>query len=426
MYLHDLLRLQSSSCTIEEAQSPNIELREPNGSVYPHIALIIAQLIALNLPNWAGRRFVCVIAIVSLVILAQASRFTNDVAIANFAALSWPHYISTLEKLIFSGPQGPEAAFWRSDRNFGEALSFVPFSSAKIKWAITLLINLRGVDWNFEITKNIPRKGWRYTKRSRFLFLQVIEFILIALMADLVAQTSVRAFFTPPSGWKALNSKCITLRDSDLGWSFFKTLIFGLGPYYFINMQYLFCSIIAVALGVSKPKDWPPLFGKLSEVTTVRIFWGSFWQQMLRRSFTSYTQCVVKALGIRRGTNLSSYTQLWLAFFTSGFFHAASILLMPSPINITFRERTTGIMLFFLWQAAAVTTEDFVQYLWKTICGSPKRGSQWPTVVGFCWVILSFWISLPWAGDVLMRVKMGETSPLPFTVAGPFVARFFG
>ena len=70
-------------------------------------------------------------------------------------------------------------------------------------------------------------------------------------------------------------------------------------------------------------------------------------------------------VGIKRGTNMFSYTQLRLAFTLSGIFHALSQLMAPSPINITSEERTVGIFLFFLWQAAAITIEDCVHWLWK-------------------------------------------------------------
>ena len=29
-------------------------------------------------------------------------------------------------------------------------------------------------------------------------------------------------------------------------------------------------------------QDWPPLFGRLSDATTIRDFWGKFWHQQLR------------------------------------------------------------------------------------------------------------------------------------------------
>jgi len=246
----------SSPCTEPEAKIPNFELSEATGSIYPHIALLLLQVIAFNFPNFRGHRIVFGLGIVGLAITSQLNRFTNDLTTANFFALAWPHYLSTLEKLLFSGPQGPEGDLWRLDKPLREALKFRPFGFQKLKWALLLLLNLRGIDWSFQIPEsNIPKLGWRYRSHYRFLLAQILELIGTILMADLVAQTTVRIVFTPPTGnIGAINSKCITLRDPDLLWSFLKTLVYGCGPYYFINMQYILCSIVAVGLGLSSPK----------------------------------------------------------------------------------------------------------------------------------------------------------------------------
>lgn len=109
-----------------------------------------------------------------------------------------------------------------------------------------------------------------------------------------------------------------------------------------------------------------------------------------------------------------------MTFAVSGVFHAASILLMPSPANVSFNERTAGIMYYFLWQAAVITLEDFLQWAWKRAFGEPKGPTH---VLGYLWVICSFWISLPWAGDVMLRVKMGEVAPLPTAWTAGLVER---
>lgn len=77
-------------------------------------------------------------------------------------------------------------------------------------------------------------------------------------------------------------------------------------------------------------------------------------------------------------------------------------------------------MYYFLWQAAAITFEDFVQWGWKRVFRPPKGPVH---LIGYIWVICSFWFSLPWAGDVMMRVKMGEVSPFPFAISAPLVSR---
>lgn len=95
----------------------------------------------------------------------------------------------------------------------------------------------------------------------------------------------------------------------------------------------------------------------------------------------------------------------------SGVMHAASMLILPSPSNLSLGDRTLGIFYFFLWQAAAVTLEDFFQWCYR----GPKLGG-WASILGYAWVVGSFWFSLPLAGDTMLRLRMGEDVPLPFSM----------
>jgi hypothetical protein len=162
-------------------------------------------------------------------------------------------------------------------------------------------------------------------------------------------------------------------------------------------------------------QDWPAPFGTLSETTTVRDFWGKFWHQQLRHMLTQYTEALATFLHIPKGTNLSSYTKLYAAFIFSGTFHALSQLQMPSPVNITTSERTAGFFLFFVWMMAAITFEDFVQWLVRQIgFGALKRlGSGIRVWIGWIWVTVVIWFGMPLVGDTFLRMRMGVEPLLP-------------
>jgi hypothetical protein len=144
------------------------------------------------------------------------------------------------------------------------------------------MVNLRGVRWNYEV-KNVPNS----TQQSRmgFVFWQLLDFARFLFTTDLLLQLGIRLFMTsPPSGVVGdLDSKFVTLRHEQWAWSFAKALLFGCGPYFLINLQYTFCAIVAVLLGLGKPEDWPPFFRRLCDVTTVRGFWGKFWHRYIRK-----------------------------------------------------------------------------------------------------------------------------------------------
>ncbi|KAI1422000.1 membrane bound O-acyl transferase family-domain-containing protein [Xylaria sp. FL1777] len=407
------------------ASQPKPQLKVPSASILPHIALYVVQLIALASPPSRYRSPVFAVIILGLGIYAHIyPHFTNDVAIAQPFTIAWSYYLGTLAKLLFSGRGGPEARFWRIDGPKQEALRYRPFGWQKIRWAFSLIANQRGVRWNHEV-KNVHPSETR--DKARFLALQTWKIVKYILIADLLFSLNRRLFFTRADGFAGmLDSHSISLRHPSWGWSFAKALTFGATPYFMLSMQYAQLALVTVALGISRPEDWPPPFGSIGDVTTVRLFWGKYWHQQLRHMLTSYTDAFVDALGIRRGTNWSSYTTLYLAFLFSGTFHALSQRQMPCPVDVSDSERVVGFFLFFVWQAAAITVEDFVQWSWGRY--TKERGLSRnifiSRVVGYIWVTWCIWTSLPLAGDTFLRMRLGEESFLPFSLTGPYVDKF--
>lgn len=106
-----------------------------------------------------------------------------------------------------------------------------------------------------------------------------------------------------------------------------------------------------------------------------------------------------KFLKFPRGTNRSSYTQLYVAFLLSAVLHLAGEYMYEK--RIVYRS-----FKFFLLQAVAITFEDFVVYLakrlllrWGTKLNPGNAEESWAEavvrVVGYCWVTLWFCWVLP-------------------------------
>lgn len=105
---------------------------------------------------------------------------------------------------------------------------------------------------------------------------------------------------------------------------------------------------------------------------------------------------------------------LYAAFLLSGVFHAGSIVILPAQVNLTLQDRTLGMVAFFMWQAAAITLEDFVQWVSCTKLGLPSGSeSRFVRLFGYAWVICSFWFSLPLGATVQHRVRLGQDAPIP-------------
>ena len=126
-----------------------------------------------------------------------------------------------------------------------------------------------------------------------------------------------------------------------------------------------------------------------------------------------------KFLKFPRGTNGSSYTQLYVAFFLSGLIHFGGDFILEK--RMVYRSFN-----FFLLQAVIITLEDFVIYLAKRPLrqrrielkmGKPDESLAGMVVrlVGYCWVILCFCLTLPgWMGG-LSAIGLGAKDTKPIT-----------
>ena len=126
-----------------------------------------------------------------------------------------------------------------------------------------------------------------------------------------------------------------------------------------------------------------------------------------------------KFLKFPRGTNWSSYTQLYIAFFLSGLLHFSGDFMFEK--RMVYRS-----FKFFLLQAAAITFEDLVIYIakgllhWGGIELKPgKADESWVEavvrVVGYCWVTLWFCWTLPMWIDEPNTVGIGSVDRGPIT-----------
>ena len=106
-----------------------------------------------------------------------------------------------------------------------------------------------------------------------------------------------------------------------------------------------------------------------------------------------------KLLKFPRGSNRSSYTQLYIAFTLSGLLHfSGDFMFEKRMVYYSFK--------FFLLQAVAITFEDIAIHIAKRILRrrgvevKPEKADEsWAElvarVVGYCWVTLWFCSTLP-------------------------------
>ena len=106
-----------------------------------------------------------------------------------------------------------------------------------------------------------------------------------------------------------------------------------------------------------------------------------------------------------RGTNRSSYTQLYAAFLLSALIHSCGDFVLTKGLAYPSLK-------FFPLQAVAITFEDFFIYIVKGLLRrggielkQGKAGESWAgavvKVIGYCWVIVWFCLVLPvWVDEL--------------------------
>ncbi|KAI9056294.1 hypothetical protein FKP32DRAFT_1585720 [Trametes sanguinea] len=231
-------------------------------------------------------------------------------------------------------------------------------------YAACIVTSPRSLNWNVEVANVPPPKA--SGSRREFLRDRILRTAQCALMLDLaqsyinlqpsLAYLGTEAF---PGGWRGFVLKFLCR----LAWYVRSYTVMKL----LSNLVSIFC--VATGLFNGNPKDWRPMFGNWSDAYTVRRFWGRTWHQNLRRNFTITGRALSNALGFKRGTNASAYTQLYAGFALSGIMHVWGDIMLGAPYVGT-------SMKFFLANACAITLEDAVIAVGRRMFGYGREPTK--------------------------------------------------
>ncbi|KAG2119423.1 membrane bound O-acyl transferase family-domain-containing protein [Suillus clintonianus] len=249
----------------------------------------------------------------------------------------------------------------------------------KFIWATQLCGSPRGVGWNHQV-KNMPEHSGE--SKQDFVYSRLMKAAKHLLWFDL-AQFYIR--HDPASKSAAAFASQIFIRR-----------ILGCGAcmvmYYCVGVTiHALISALIVSCTSSEPGSWPDLFGNWEDAYTIRQFWGRTWHQFLRRFLVPFGQKMASFLGFKSGTNGSSYTQLYTAFFVSGIAHlGGDAVINSSRIGVSFP--------FFIYQALGITFEDMVIATARRAGVKETKGAR---MVGYIWVICWFiFTAMPWVTAV--------------------------
>ncbi|KAJ4472956.1 membrane bound O-acyl transferase family-domain-containing protein [Lentinula aciculospora] len=255
------------------------------------------------------------------------------------------------------------------------SMSFFP----RFLWCWKLILTPRGIGWAHEPKSVIPPRP-KPQSRISFIISQLPSTVLLVFVAD-AANILLRSHpgFLP--GGPSITDVGPLMR-------FMNVFLFATSSFYALQLQYKLLSIVATAVGLSNPENWPNLMGSWGDAYTIRRLWGRTWHQLMRRWVSAAGNFVAqRVLRLTPGTNLSAYTKLFIAFLISGIIH------QMGDYSLQHRDFWAGGSLaFFLSQAVAIMVEDGVIALGKR---AGLKDGKHIRLLGYCWTASWFAFCLP-------------------------------
>ncbi|KAJ5210464.1 hypothetical protein N7491_010270 [Penicillium cf. griseofulvum] len=307
----------------------------------------------------------------------------------------------------------------KSVQNFGSSLIA----------AFRLLAQTRAVNTHWQV-KNVPshpkyylRRGMQVPTRGRFLLRQLAIVTWQCLVLDIVQTVSLQQvrerrlqdpasleveWIVPAGQWAERIATHLSI------WFVVNRLI--------SDLAYRVLSIFFVGIGLDSPADWPPAFGSMADVFTLRNFWGKFWHQFMRQPFTSIGNFVAQdVLNLTRSSILERYTNLFIVFLISAMFHVIVDILQSIPMEIS------GSIPFYLAFVVGIMLEDGVQNIWKRV-QTPDEGQVeanqssgivpvWRRAAGMVWVMLWLGVTSTWYFTPMIRSTNDDIRVIPFSIA---------
>jgi len=224
--------------------------------------------------------------------------------------------------------------------------------------------------------------------RWQFVRLSIAKCFWYIILADF-AQTLV--WYYPVDEWRESSIKGIGLRV--LG-----TTVLASVSWSMMSLIYSALAIICVGGGLSDAREWPPLFGNLTDAYTVGRFWGRTWHQIFRRVVSVHGDFIAfRLFGLQKNSILGACVQHYVAFAISGISHSAAEYGLLRFISRKYHHS----MLFFFLQATVTIFERAVIKLLGLKAGI------WTRAIGYVWTFVWLTITFPPWFDSNIRYGSG-------------------
>ena len=167
--------------------------------------------------------------------------------------------------------------------------SVKPIALKTALWnALDLIVNFRGIDWNWCHDNRMPKETRPTDSTPTFLAYTALSALTHLVVFDTsvhIIRTVSPSTFGSPAGGTIFDPTLPPLERYTRSTGM--TLLSGIMFYAVIQCIYDLNTITFILLFRQKPSRWPPLFDAPWRATSVADFWGKRWHQLFRSSFVS-------------------------------------------------------------------------------------------------------------------------------------------
>ncbi|KAF8841621.1 hypothetical protein BDN67DRAFT_1068326 [Paxillus ammoniavirescens] len=234
-----------------------------------------------------------------------------------------------------------------------------------------LLLNLRGIGWNWPQGPTFPQPAFEIRSRLTFVLLSAIRCVVYALAYDASLQ-AIRMFspeeFSSSAGGSIYDPslppilqllRCLSISALTVWMAYFG-----------IQWTYQLQAVLFVTLLQQRPSQWPPLFDSPWLSTSLGDLWGRRWHQVFRHVFMTLGGRPFGYLFGRLGGIIG-------VFLLSGVYHDIELRSVGRGGN------SLVVIGFFVMNGVGIVLER----VWKRIYGR-HVGGTWGWIWTFSWMAL--------------------------------------
>ncbi|KAF3025774.1 hypothetical protein E8E14_014515 [Neopestalotiopsis sp. 37M] len=327
--------------------------------------------------------------------------YTNLGLRSMFVDAAWITFLHAAELLVITKATGADVVGTNPKENS---------TIARFLTCVSLLCKWRRIGTKWEI-KDLPKPRTTMTPtRLRSALQSLLGIVLAVLVMDFYTSGSPPDADMIMPGKESLLTRLSNVTAAELAYRAVGTPMFLMTPIAGVLLFYNLICLVVVLTGLSGPSECPPLFGSIKNAYSIRQYWGKFYHQCLRKPVSGPADYIIDHIfQLRRGTLLSRYSRLLLAFALSGFIHHMGEIATGISVN------ESGQFVFFTAQAVGIMIEDAGMELYRRFGLKLPRRLEY--AVGYLWVLLwMIFIGPYWYFPTARHMTKTWDTSMPFSV----------